>query len=235
MPPGCRYLTDLSGCRTTYSPELVGAGTCLAQPANFHNYRGWQSACQADSQSEIAIRGPYRATPSQSRFGSRMAASGPFRRGNGHEGGASWPCRRDKHSQFAGHRPTFGVVGRGIRLRSLAHGLVLHDQRIIVAGSLRIRLMLSRKSRSGGCIGPLPHGRGSVAAWPQVGHFGVEIILRGGRHGRASGTNTARLLATDRPLGLSEEVFARARWCVTGSSITSVLEPPPSRFNASVT
>ena len=235
MPPGCRYLTDLSGCRTTYSPELVGAGTGLARPENFHNYRGRQSACQADSQSEIAIRGPYRATPPQSRFGSRMAASGPFRRGNYCVWLASWAGFRNKHPQVAGNGSSFGVVGRGIRQRSLAHGLVLHDQRIIVAGSLRVRLILSRKSRSGGRIGPLPHGRGSVAAWPQAGHFGVEIIVWGWRHGRASGTNTARLLATDRPLGLSEEVFARARWCVTGSSITSVLEPPPSRFNASVT
>ena len=44
--------------------------------------------------------------------------------------------------------------------------------------------------------------------------------------------NTARLLPTDRPLGLSEDTLIILPTCVTGFSIAIVVEPPPSRLRA---
>src|SRR5262249_8516985 len=48
----------------------------------------------------------------------------------------------------------------------------------------------------------------------------------------SAGAKTARLLATARPLGLSDEALTIERACVTGCSIASVVDPPPSRLSA---
>src|SRR5262249_23505921 len=43
---------------------------------------------------------------------------------------------------------------------------------------------------------------------------------------------TARLLPTERPVGLSDETFTMFLTKVAGSCIASVVDPPPSRFKA---
>ena len=47
--------------------------------------------------------------------------------------------------------------------------------------------------------------------------------------------NTARLVATARPAGLSDEVFSNSAWPVAGFCQAIVVDPPPSRLSAFLT